>query len=119
MDRNVNFTLETSVLGHTVSAFVLIPDEGIHVSVYGGEKSHIGAVCIIAPDGTRQAQQFPGHRDLVIAEKWAGALYEAGYCPVTAEAGIHYDNLSKADILTIIAASDALLEEVLSHLSEA
>ena len=116
MGRNVTFRLKTTIFENEIHAFVLLTDEGIHVSVCGGEKSHIGAVSIIAPDGSRSDTQFPGHKDGVIASKWASALHEAGYCPVVACAGIHYDNLSREGIQTVVSAADQLLSQVLTRL---
>ena len=118
MDRNVNFTLKTTVFDQDITAFVLVPDEGIHVSVFGGKKPHIGAVSIIPPDGGRQDLQFPGHKDLVIASRWAEAICHAGYRPVVIEAGIHYDDLSKEGIAAVVAAADRLLEDLLQCLSK-
>ena len=118
MGRNVTFCLKTTVYENEIHAFVLLTDEGIHISVCGGEKSHIGAVSIIAPDGSRSDMQFPGHKDGVITSKWASALHEAGYCPVVACAGIHYDNLSWEGIQTVVSAADQLLSRVLQFLRE-
>ena len=111
------FMLRTQVFKQPVCAVVLIPEKGIHVSVYGGEASHIGAVSIIAPDGSRNDLQFPGHKDGQIAVRWADALHDAGFSPVTAEAGIHYDALSKEGISEVMSAADDLLTFLLQIVS--
>ena len=118
MGRNIKtFSLSVSVRGREISALVILLEEGIHVSVFGGDKSHIGAVCVIDPEGICHRMQFPGHRDGVIASGWAKALSAAGYGPVTAEAGIHYNQIDPAGIDEVMAASDHLLEQVLEMLN--
>lgn len=117
MDGNVRmFSLSASVREKEISAFVILLEEGIHVSVFGGDKSHIGAVCVVDPEGNCSSIQFPGHRDGVIASRWAKALSAAGYSPAAAEAGIHYDQIDSAGIDEIVTASDYLLEQVLKML---
>ena len=110
--------LSVTVFDQEISAYVLIPDEGIHVTVCGGEKSHIGAVSVVDPDGARHDMQFPGHKDGMIAARWADALHAAGYCPVVVCAGIHYDHLSKEGIAAVMNAADQLLVQVLEHLPD-
>ena len=112
------FSLSVRVLGREITAYVILPDEGIHVTVCGGEKSHIGAVSVVDPDGARHDMQFPTHKDGVIASEWADALHQAGYCPVVAEAGIHYDDLSKEGIAAVVDAADQLLAQVLRKLPD-
>ena len=107
---------ETQVLGETLSAIVQITPQGVQVLITGGAAPHIGAVSIVSPDGIRRDHQFPGHRDGVITEKWADTLARAGYLPVVVSAGIHYDCLSREGIVQVVAAADALLEEMLKLL---
>jgi hypothetical protein len=38
-------------------------------------------------------------------------------CPVVVNCGIHYDNVTKADIMEIVKATDALLEQTLALLT--
>ena len=102
-------------LNRELSAYVLKADEGIHVSIFGGDRTHIGAVSIIAPDGSAEHLQFPSHRDGVIAGHWAEELSKAGFSPVVVEVGIHYDHIDKAGIETVVRASNALLARVLAH----
>ena len=111
------YTFSVQALGRGITAVVLLPDEGIHVSVFGGDRSHIGAVSVISPDGSRQDTEFPGHRDGTVASKWAGALYAAGYSPAVVECGIHYDGIGKDGIRQILECTDRLLSEIL-HLPD-
>lgn len=57
-------------------------------------------------------QQFPGHKDGAVSERWAEALAKAGYRPVVVEAGIHYDNLSREGIMDVIRLTDEILLEL-------
>ena len=86
----------------------------IHVSVYGGARPHIGAVSIrgFGPEETRDTE-FSGHRDSVVSARWADALADAGFAPVVAEAGIHYDNLSKEGVRAVLGCTEEMLAELL------
>ena len=106
--------LERTVLGETIYARVTAFDVGIHVSICGGQLSHIGAVSIVSPDGSIETTQFPGHKDGVISELWASALAQNGIFPAVVEAGIHYDNVNREQIAQIVAATDEMLRELLS-----
>ena len=57
--RHVSKTL----YGYEIAADVTALDEGIHVLLYGGEKSHIGAVTIVGPGGQVNTTAFDGHKD--------------------------------------------------------
>lgn len=99
------------LLGEDVTAFVLFLDGGVHASIYGGSRPHIGAVSVVDLAGKCHTTQFPGHKDGVVSERWAKALAEAGYRPVVVEAGIHYDNLSREGIMAVIRLTDKILLE--------
>jgi hypothetical protein len=112
------FSISRTLYGKEITACVLQPDQGLHVSVFGGELTHIGAVSIVSPDGVCNTVQFPGHKDGTVSEAWAKALAEAGHLPTVVEAGIHYDHLSREGIEAVVALCNELLCEVLVRLSE-
>ena len=85
--------------------------EDIHVSVYGGDRAHIGAVSILSADGEIQTVCFPGHRDDAVSAPWCGRLKALGVRTAVVEAGIHYDDLSKEGIETVLTACDTLWSE--------
>lgn len=87
--------------------------EDIHVSIFGGDRSHIGAVSILSSSGEIRTVCFPSHRDDAISEVWAKALRDAGIKVAVVEAGIHYDDLSKAGISTVLETCNALLKRFL------
>lgn len=106
-------------LGAALTVQVLQLEQGVHVSVFGGQLPHIGAVSIVSPEGACSTVQFPGHKDGAVSRRWAEALAAAGYRPAVVEAGIHYDGLSREGIETVLSQTDAMLEETLEALSAA
>ena len=107
------------LFGKNLTAHVIRLDEGIHVLIYGGSCSHIGALSVIALGENCSTTQFPNHRDGVISEMWAKALAEVCAEPVVAAAGIHYDNLSREDIQKILSAMEEMVAEASTLLSSA
>lgn len=107
------FELRRSYRGRDIVAQVLQLPQGVHISLYGGDLPHIGAVGIAAPEENRTVTQFPGHREGLVCEKWIEALSAAGFCPAVVEAGIHYDELSREGIAAVLAVTDDLLNKTL------
>ena len=112
------FELHRSYRDRNVTALVLRYPEGVHISLYGGDLPHIGAIGIVDPEGKRTVTRFPGHKEGVICEKWTAALSSAGYQSAVVEAGIHYDGLDKDGIDTVVAITDRLLDETLTLLTK-
>lgn len=110
-----NITLTRTVLGYPVTAELTVLDNGLHVLLTGGCKTHIGAVSICDQDGT-QTLELPAHREKLVSIQWAERLYAACRRPVTAACGIHYDLASREDIKEILAATDSMLEEMIGKL---
>ena len=116
MGRDVEkFMFEGAALGKSLTVYVLLPGEGIQVSLFGGDMAHTGAVSAAGPDG-QQNIEFPGHREGCITEKWASALKAAGFCPAVVTAGIHYNVIDKDGIDAVLKAADGLLSELLNTL---
>lgn len=111
------FTLTRSLMGADITAQVLVLDEGCHVSLFGGNRTHIGAISVVSPAGLMEATQFPGHRDRVVSDRWAKALAEAGHGPCVVEAGIHYDHLNRQEIDRVVALTGEMLNTTLDVLS--
>ena len=102
----------TTVLGKEIRAIIVYTDNGINVTVAGGDKSHIGAVAIIDENGNLTSTTFPNHKETIIAESWANTLHEKYLQPVVVAAGIHYDGINKEGINKVVEASGRLLESV-------
>lgn len=111
------FQLTREFLGKEITAEILCLEQGLHVSVFGGDLPHIGAVSIASADGVCSTVQFPGHRDGTVSERWARTLAHAGYCPAVVEAGIHYDQLSPQGIAGVLSLTDKMLDHALDRLS--
>ena len=111
------FELRRSWRGRDITAHVLVLDEGVHVSLYGGDRAHIGAVGIIDPDGNRTVTQFPGHKEGVVCERWLDALAAADVKPAVVEAGVHYDGLDRAGIGEVLGVLEELLQRCLERLN--
>ncbi len=112
------FRLHRNYRGKNITAQVLVLDEGVNISLYGGDKAHIGAVGVVHPDGTCTVSQFAGHREGVICERWTRALAATQWKPAVLEVGIHYDNLDGAGIEKVLKATDKMLDELLQTLKE-
>lgn len=104
-----HFTHEQMFCGKSITAEITVTDCGVQVGLHGGDKPHIGAVGIAAPDGKITVTQFEGHKEGVLCQQWCETLFEAVNCPVVVSAGIHYDNASKEEILQVVEISNVLL----------
>ncbi len=102
--------------GETITAVVTRLDEGYHVLLTGGSKTHIGSVSS-AGYGEDISYQFPGHRDEVVSRMWAGSLHEALSEPVVVSCGLHYDGVNKDQINGIVEECEKLLEKVIKDIS--
>ena len=63
--------LECDVLGQSIRAEALRLDEGWDVSVFGGSRSHVGAVTLDEADGSVQTLLRRDHRDDAVSVRWA------------------------------------------------
>ena len=102
-----------TVLGYPICAEAERLDDGWDVAVYGGVRTHVGAVSLSDGRGVETLQR-PGHRDAVVSERWAARLAEAWRAPVCVRCGIHYHEPARAQLAEIVAACDALLEKLIS-----
>ena len=114
----------------------------------GGGASHIGAVALAAPnDGhaqqadapplpgragqAGQANQpeqvgqvetrllaLPGHREDVLAQRMAQSMAEALHCAVCVSAGIHYDNITRAEIQQVEQMAHDLTQRCIAALTK-
>ena len=110
--------LEKTLMGYRLEARCSILDEGIHVLLTGGSRTHVGAVSFCFPGETVQTVQFPEHRDGVVSKKWAEHLCRKFCTPVIVNCGIHYDNVGKEDICRIVAETEEMLIQIESMVSK-
>lgn len=108
---------ETRWRDDSIEARVHLLDVGVHVLLIGGCRTHVGAVSHASPGECVQTIQFPTHREGVVSEQWAKALCEHLHCPVVVNCGIHYDHVSKADIMEIVSVTEHLLCNVMTEIA--
>lgn len=88
----------------------------VHACLVGGE-AHVGAVALASPGEAARVLQRPEHREgelaALVAERLAGALG----CAVSASSGIHFADISRAEITTVEKLAERLVEDCLRSLS--
>lgn len=107
---------QTECLGWPIEARIHRLDDGLHVLVTGGCKTHVGAVSYAFPGEEVQTVQFPTHRDGTVSRQWAETLCRRLRCPVVVNCGIHYDDVSRTEICEIVSAAEELLRKVCSEI---
>lgn len=108
--------LERTVLGFPLCAEVTKLDEGWDVSIFGGCKTHVGAVTLAEPNGTVQTLERSGHKDSFVSIRWAERLAACLNAPVCVRCGIHYDHATKAQLAEITANCGEILKELTAAL---
>ncbi|MCD8326871.1 MAG: hypothetical protein LUC90_09415 [Lachnospiraceae bacterium] len=113
------FQADRVLMNEPLTAKVLVLPVGVEVNIYGGCLPHIGAVSIADPEGNLTTTQFPTHKDGVVSARWAKAIAGKGFLPVTVAAGIHYDDLTREEIASVVKVTDEMLEEILEKIQGA
>lgn len=107
---------ERQFRGKSITAELTVTNCGMQVGLFGGDKPHIGAVGIVNPAGKTTVTQFEEHREGVLCQQWCEALAKAGRIPAVMSAGVHYDNVSKEEIVQIVRLCNELLKDMLDNL---
>jgi alpha-beta hydrolase superfamily lysophospholipase len=98
------------------------------VNIYGGDEYHIGGVAIAyetkshyrdASTVSVSTLTFPGHKDYIVANSAAERICAALEKSTVVTTGIHYEKATKAEIETIIKATEWLVNELISHYQKA
>ncbi|MBQ9931821.1 MAG: hypothetical protein IJO79_05645 [Firmicutes bacterium] len=120
MESIRTMTLEIGEAPFRLTAVICGSTSGIQVYVGGGTLPHIGSVVLAEPKPGLEGRvcnlstfNREGHKDGVVAHRFAEALCFRYNCPVSVSAGIHIDNAAAEDIQRLVALSDQLLEQVL------
>ena len=101
-----------TVLNREITATVEQLDYGLSITIFGGEKSHIGATVVADEKGILHSIGLPGHRELEICEEWARDLYAVTHEPVSVTAGVHYDEISRENLKMVIQVLNEMKKEV-------
>lgn len=104
---------EVIALGYPIRAQVIRLHHGADIGIYGGCRTHVGAVTLAEPDGQMQTLVRPTHRENAVSERCAAALAQAWQVPVCVRCGIHYDGVTPQGLTGILAACDRLLEQMI------
>lgn len=107
---------ERQFRGKSITAELAVTNCGMQVGLFGGDKPHIGTVGILDPAGKTTVIQFEEHREGVLCQQWCEALAKAGRIPAVMSAGVHYDNVSKEEIVQIVRLCNELLKDMLDNL---
>ena len=105
----------------------------------GGGASHIGAVALAAPAQVYEPQQgqhaqadqaaqpgqtearllaLPGHKEDALALRMAQSISQSLHCAVCFSAGIHYDNITRAEIAQVEQMVQDLTQRCISALKK-
>lgn len=107
---------ERQFRGKSITVELTVTNCGMQVGLFGGDKPHIGAVGILDLAGKTTVTQFEEHREGVLCQQWCEALAKAGRIPAVMSAGVHYDNVSKEEIVQIVRLCNELLKDMLDNL---
>lgn len=108
--------LERSLFGAKILCRAERLDQGVHVLLVGGERSHIGAYTLAQPGREPVTTVFPGHKDQFLSEPWAEALEEKTGERTLVVCGIHYDNATQEQIQAIVDTCSEMLAELLERI---
>lgn len=81
-----------------------------------GGDAHAGGTALAAPNAPVQTLSLPGHRDAELACQLAQGLADGLGCAACVTAGIHYDNITRAEIEECRRLTDTLLHSALERL---
>lgn len=122
------FKIKTNEGTYDLEASVRLIGQDLLVSIWGGEKPHIGAVSVAQPrpslkdpevmSATASVICLPGHKEDELAKAASEILAAALNSSVVVTAGIHWDNMSEEGIQKVIGNSrilvDLILEKIVS-----
>lgn len=112
------FELKRTLFDADVTARASVLDEGVHVLLAGGERSHVGAVALAQNGELLACPSFPGHKEQTVCEYWALALSRETKSCATVACGIHYDHITPEGIQAVLDICDKLLAETLQRIKK-
>ncbi|HHU32127.1 MAG: hypothetical protein ACOX1Y_01520 [Zhaonellaceae bacterium] len=119
--------LFSSGLGkHQVTAKVHVLDSGINITLYGGDKTHVGSVVVAIPRPSLQDQSVTsvtssvinlvGHKDEDVARPLAEKLARTFGQVTVVTAGIHVEKATSEDITVIVQNVDEVMDAMILKL---
>ncbi len=102
--------------------------EDILIAVWGGERPHIGSVAIAVPrksmknsrntSATSSVFNRTGHKDEVLARRFAEQVAISAHAVCVVTAGIHVENISEKMIFEIEKSADRLCTQLVLQIRE-
>ena len=98
-----------------------------HLSVYGGERPHVGSLILaqarpsltgVGIGATSSVLNALGHKDEQIGRRFAETLAKEKNCTVSCACGIHVDHITNEQLTQIKVAAERLLHRVTESLSD-
>lgn len=117
MGRNV-ISHQTELFGWAITVTARKLDQGWDVGVFGGCRTHVGAVTLSQPGGAVQTIELPGHKEQEITVPWATQFASELDEPICIRCGIHYDHIAPEEIQTVVNICNELLAETLWCIKE-
>jgi hypothetical protein len=84
--------------------------------LWGGKK-HIGALVLAEPGQPARFLSCPGHREASISCELAGLCAKELNCNIAFCCGIHYDNITKAEIEEVLLLARSLVRDFLADIA--
>lgn len=88
----------------------------LHAFLLGGEP-HVGATALAAPGEPAQVCERAAHREGPLAGLMARRLADAFGCAVSVSAGIHFPDITRAEIAAVERMAAGLAEQCISSLN--
>ena len=100
--------------GCSITAWVTLFPQDIHVLLAGGQLPHTGAVSMYRNGIAEGVIQPEGHRERALTDWWAKVLSREFTGRATVVSGVHYDNARPDQIAAIVSVTEDMLAEALS-----
>ena len=105
-----------------------IMGEDLCVSLYGGNRAHVGSVAIAEPrpsltgDGTTSSTvstyTFVGHKDDEVANYLAKALSSGLARRTVVVCGLHYDEIDEAKLAKVRQLTETILQDLMNSINQ-
>ena len=119
------FSVQTEEDAYNLSASVRLIGADVLVSIWGGEKPHIGAVAVAQPRPSLKDPKVTsssasviclvGHKEDELVKATAEILAATLKTQVVVTAGIHWDNLAPEGIQRVVQNSEILVDKILER----
>jgi len=111
---------------HQVTAKVHVLDSGLTITLYGGDKAHVGSVVVAIPRPSLQNQSVTsvtssvinlvGHKDEDVARPLAEKMARTFGQVTVVTAGIHVEKATSEDITAIMQNVEEVTDAILTKL---